>query len=163
MQKINMNGDLLRSHLVKLLEGDQAYMKMEKALKDVPFNIVHSRPEGFPYSIWQLVEHIRISQWDIIEFSKDRAHISPRWPDEYWPVEHAPKDTEQWQNSLEQIEKYQKELIEMINDKRNDLLKPFEWGSGQTLHRQVTVLAEHNAYHTGQILLLKKLLTTKFS
>lgn len=152
------NDKLLRNHLVKLLEGDQAYMKMEKALKEIPFGIVHLKPEGFPYSIWQLTEHIRIAQWDIIEFSKDSNHVSPKWPDEYWPKETGPQDENSWHQSLEKIEKYQLELIDMINDRENDLLKPFEWGSGQTLFREVVVLAEHNAYHTGQIFLLKKLL-----
>jgi len=154
-----MNNDkLLRKHLVKLLEGDHAYMKMEKALKAIPFGIVHLKPEGVPYSIWQLVEHIRIAQWDIIEFSKSSDHISPKWPDKYWPKETGPKNKNHWYQSLEKIEKYQQELTEMVIDSENDLLKPFEWGSGQTLLREVIVLAEHNAYHTGQILLLKKLL-----
>lgn len=152
-------GHILREHLVKLLEGGQAYLKMEEVLDVVPFDIVHLKPKGFPYSIWQLVEHIRISQWDIIEFSKSSGHISPEWPLEYWPKEQGPENMNQWVQSLNSIDKYRQELFEMINDKHNDLLKPFEWGTGQTLLRQTMVLAEHNAYHIGQVALLKKILT----
>ncbi|MGI8893281.1 MAG: DinB family protein, partial [Bacteroidia bacterium] len=143
--------ELIRTQLVKLLEGDQSYRKMENALQELSFDVVHLKPDGFPYSIWQLVEHIRIAQWDIVEFSNSAHHISPKWPDEYWPQETGPKNQQEWKTSLKKIEVYQDELKRMIKDPENDLMKAFEWGSGQTLFREVLFLPEHNAYHMGQI------------
>ncbi|MGI8893168.1 MAG: DinB family protein [Bacteroidia bacterium] len=156
-----MHNETIRKHLVKLLEGNQSYTKMETALQEVPFELIGLKPDGFPYSIWQLVEHIRISQWDIIEFSGSADHVSPKWPDEYWTKETGPKTRHDWQKSLKSITEYQLIFIDIINNPDVDLFSIFDWGSGQTMFREVLVLAEHNAYHTAQILLLKKLLMTR--
>ena len=150
----------LRKQLIKLLEGDQSYRNMEKALRELPFELLGKKPDGFPYSIWQLVVHIHITQWDIIEFSKSENHKSPKWPEEYWKPETGPQDEKEWNLMLDKIEHYQQELKEMVLNEANDLLEPFSWGDGQNLFREVLVLAEHNAYHTGQIFLIKKLLMT---
>ena len=149
---------IVRQQLIKLLKGGQSYRPIEELLSEIPYKIVHLKPEGFPYSIWQLVEHIRIAQWDIVEFSKNSDHVSPKWPDEYWPAEVGPANEQQWNNAIEEILNYRNKFIDLINNSETNVYEAFEWGNGQNMLREVLVLAEHNAYHTGQIILLKKLL-----
>jgi hypothetical protein len=117
--------DVIRNELIKLIIGGNAHAPFEAAIKDIPFLILGKKVGHVPYTIWQLAEHIRITQWDILEFSKGPDHQSPSWPDEYWPAEIAPKDENQWKATLQQILENQKEFIELLNNKSKNLFEPF--------------------------------------
>ncbi|ASZ13640.1 DinB family protein [Chitinophaga pendula] len=144
--------------LIQLLSKGNAHVTFEEAVNDLPAHLRGIQPEGLPYSIWQLVEHIRITQWDILEFSRDPAHVSPAWPDEYWPAETTPATKQDWEHSLEQIKKDRNAFIALIKDPSTDLYTPFPHGDGQHLLREAVLIADHTAYHTGQIILVRRLL-----
>lgn len=150
------NSQLLIDEIVKLLNGGGAHAKLDDALANLPANLRGQRPNGLPYSIWQLVEHIRIAQWDMLEFSKDGNHQSPKWPDEYWPQETEPANEEAWEQSIQQIKKDLAELIELV--KTGDLYSPIPHGSGQTLLREALQAADHTAYHVAEIIVIRRLL-----
>lgn len=147
---------ILITELEKLLNGGGAHVNLNDVTKDIPFNLLGERPYGLPYSIWQLVEHIRIAQWDMLEFSKNGLHESPKWPDEYWPTEPAPETEDQWKASLESINKDIKEFIELIS--QSDLYEPIPHGSGQNILREAFQIADHNAYHVAELVVLRRLL-----
>jgi hypothetical protein len=146
----------LIKELKKLLSGGNAHVALKDATADIPFTLLGERPHALPYSIWQLVEHIRIAQWDMLEFSKDSNHKSPKWPDEYWPKEAAPADQNSWDNSLTQIDDDLKAFIELIQQR--DLYEPFAQGSGQNLLREALQIADHAAYHIAEIVVIRRLL-----
>ncbi len=148
--------EILLTELEQLLRGGTAHAHLKNALKDLPAEQRGEKPHGLPYSIWQLVEHIRIAQWDMLEFSKDAGHESPKWPDEYWPEEAAPKDDEAWNQSIQQIEKDLNEMIALV--KAGDLYHLIPHGTGQNLLREALQVADHTAYHTAEIILLRRLL-----
>jgi hypothetical protein len=150
------NSQILITEIIKLLEGGSAHAKLHDALEGLPANKRGERPHGLPYSIWQLVEHIRIAQWDMLEFSKDGNHQSPKWPDEYWPKETEPANEEAWNASLEQINKDLQELIGLV--KTSDLYALIPHGTGQTLLREALQAADHTAYHVAEIIVLRRLL-----
>jgi hypothetical protein len=116
---------ILITELIKLLEGGGAHATLKDALADVPTDIRGVKPYGLPYSIWQLAEHIRIAQWDMLEFSKDGSHQSPKWPDDYWPKESAPADDEAWQKTIEQINTDREEFITLL--KSGDIYAYSAW------------------------------------
>ncbi len=146
----------LVNEIIKLMNGGTAHASLEDALKDLPAEQRGERPHGLPYSIWQLVEHIRIAQWDMLEFSKDALHESPKWPEEYWPKETAPASEEAWNNSLAQIKKDLQEMTELV--KTEDLHKPIPHGTGQTLLREALQIADHTGYHIAEIIVIRRLL-----
>lgn len=147
---------VLTEELKKILSGGGAHVGLIDATKDIPFALLGERPHGLPYSIWQLVEHIRIAQWDMLEFSKDGNHKSPKWPDEYWPNEVAPADKPTWDKTLKQIDEDLKSFIELVQE--GDLYEPIPHGTGQTLLREALQIADHNAYHTAEIVVIRRLL-----
>jgi len=144
--------------LVDFLRGGHAHATFEDAVKGLPVSLTGVVPEGLPYSIWQIVEHIRIGQWDMLEFSRDASHKSPKWPEEYWPKEAAPADEETWKKSIAQIIDDREAFIGLLNDTSNDLYQPFPWGTGQHLLKEAIMLTDHNGYHTGEIIVIRKLL-----
>ncbi|MFC3563195.1 DinB family protein [Pedobacter jamesrossensis] len=150
------NDGILISELKKLLNGGSAHAGLKDAIDNLPFKLLGLKVQNLPYTIWQLIEHIRIAQWDMLEFSKAGKHTSPRWPDDYWPKELAPKDEETWRKSLNQIDSNRTEFIELMQ--LNDLLKPIEHGSGQNILREALQIADHNAYHIGEIIVIRRLL-----
>lgn len=146
----------LLTELEKLLQGGSAHVGLKKALDGLPPNLRGEKPDRLPYSIWQLVEHIRIAQWDMLEFCKDARHQSPKWPDEYWPKETAPASEETWNASVQQINADLESFIELL--RKADLYKPLPHGSGQTILLEALQLADHNAYHTAEIVVIRRLL-----
>lgn len=150
--------DIDRTILAEMLEGDFAHASFEQAVKNIPIKFTGVKPEGIPYTIWQLCEHIRITQWDIMEFSFNEDHLSPIWPKDYWPSENAPINKKAWEECLKKIHSDRIRFIKEIKNPEQDLYLPFLHGNGQTLFREAILLIDHTSYHTGQIVLIRKLL-----
>lgn len=150
------NQQILLAELAKLLEGGGAHATLDDALEGLPPELRGVKPENLPYSIWQLVEHIRIAQWDMLEFSRDPNHKSPKWPDDYWPKETEPADEDAWQQSVDQIEADRNAFIELL--KSGDIYKRLEHGDGQSILREALQIADHNSYHTAEIIIIRRLL-----
>lgn len=153
-----MNEGPLRKQLIEMLTGEHAHVSLDNALKGMPQKLIGVRPEKIPYSIWQITEHIRITQWDIVEFCKDAKHVSPKWPQGYWPKNEGPEDISEWKESLGTIQREREEMIRMIEDPNKQLLQPFPYGQGQTLLREALLIIAHTSYHTGEIIVVRRLL-----
>ncbi|RZK76506.1 MAG: DinB family protein [Pedobacter sp.] len=147
---------ILIAELNKLLKGGTAHANLKDAVANLPFHLLGETPNNLPYSIWQLVEHIRIAQCDMLEFSRDGHHKSPKWPDDYWPKESAPKDAKEWDNSLKQIDVDLEAFIDLVESK--DLFEQIPHGSGQNILREALQIADHNAYHIAEIIVIRRLL-----
>ncbi|BAV06367.1 hypothetical protein FLA_2383 [Filimonas lacunae] len=140
------------------MNGGNAHISLEKALDNLPPKLRGEKPVNLPYSIWQLTEHIRITQWDILEFSRNPHHVSPQWPDEYWPQEAAP-DVKKWEKTLQSIQSDRNAFVALLEVKDADLFSPFEHAdNGQNLFREAMLIADHTSYHIGQIIVLRRLL-----
>ena len=149
---------ILRDRLVELLRSDHAHVDLEAALDGLPPEQRGACPPGQPHTIWRLLEHLRIAQWDILEFSRDAAHVSPGWPAGYWPEADAPGSEAEWDAARQRDERDLDAFCALLRDPAVDLFTPFPWGSGQNLLREALVLADHQAYHVGQVVLLRQLL-----
>jgi hypothetical protein len=147
----------LRAQLAKLLQGRGAHVPFEQAVAGVPEDVTGVIPPAAETSLWQQLEHLRIAQWDILEFSRDPAHVSPQWPEGYWPTAAAPAEGA-WQESIDRVLADRAAMVALVSDPEADLHTPFAHGSGQTLLREALVVADHNSYHVGQIVLLRRLL-----
>jgi hypothetical protein len=150
--------DPLRKHLLELLEGKSAHVDFDSAVADFPLKRAGDKPDGAPYSAWQLLEHMRIAQWDILEFSRDPKHVSPTWPDGYWPTAEGPPDAAAWRQSVHDFRADLKAMQKLIADPAADLLAPIPHGDGQTLLREGLLVADHNSYHLGQFVMLRRML-----
>jgi hypothetical protein len=145
----------LREHILELLEGKFAHIDLETALKGFPLSKINARPAHSPHSAWELLEHIRLAQWDILEFSRDANHVSPGFPDGYWNKVEASKAD--WQKSIEQVLEDLEAMRELVRDKNIDLFAEIPHGDGQTILREALLVADHNAYHVGQLMLLRRM------
>ena len=152
------NLDPVREHVLQLLKGGQAHVDFDTAVADLPPRLRGVRPKGVPYSAWQLVEHIRIAQWDILEFSHNPKHVSPKWPDGYWPKKPAPPSPAAWNKSVKAVRSDMRAIQALVANPKRDLFAPLPHGDGQTLLREALLVADHNAYHIGQLVLLRRLL-----
>ena len=148
----------LREHLVYLLTGGGAHVSFDAAVARFPASLRGARHSGVPYSAWEILEHLRIAQWDILEFSRDAQHKSPEWPSGYWPVKPAPPDEKAWDKSLRAFRKDLKAMCALVEDESTDLYAKIPHGDGQTLLREALLVADHNAYHVGQLVLVRKAL-----
>ena len=148
----------LRAQLVKLLEGRGAHADFDEAVKDLPPRLRGAKLEKAPHSAWELIEHLRIAQWDMLEFSRNPKHESPKWPKGYWPQTAEPPDARAWEASLEAFRRENKEMRDLVADPGSDLFTPFEHGDGQTLLREALQVADHNAYHIGELVFLRRAL-----
>jgi hypothetical protein len=148
----------LVENLVHLVEKGNAHISLDEALNNIPFSVLGKKLDNLPYTIWQLAEHIRIAQWDLLEFSRNAKYISPQWPDGYWPKEAAPKSEDEWLNCLTQIKADRKSFVTLIKNSGSNLYRAFEYGDGQSLLKEALVLADHNSYHTGEIIIMRRLL-----
>jgi len=146
----------IRDHLLELLEGRSAHIAIEPALKDFPAVKINENVGGSPHTAWQLLEHIRIAQWDILDFCRNENYREMKWPDDYWPKKSGTPD--QWHDSLRQVLSELQEMRDLVADESVDLFAKIPWGSGQTILREALLIADHNAYHLGQIVLIKKML-----
>jgi uncharacterized damage-inducible protein DinB len=146
----------LRSQLITALSGREAHVDFDSAVKDFPAHLRAVKPPGAPHTAWQLLEHMRIAQHDILEFSRDPSHQSPDWPEGYWPKNDAPPDAKAWDRSVQAFKHDFRELEKLAGDSHLDLYKPFAHGTGQNLLREILLVATHNSYHLGQLMFLKK-------
>jgi hypothetical protein len=148
----------LREHVVALLERGDAHVRFEEAVADWPTALRGARPAGQPFTPWRLLEHIRISQWDIVAFTNNPTHVSPEWPRGYWPPDDAPPDARAWETSVAQVIRDRRAMKQLVTDPGRDLFARLPHGTGQTVLREALVLADHTAYHVGQLVLLRRLL-----
>ena len=148
----------LRQHLLDLLKGGNAHVKFEEVVKNFPERLRGKKPEGQPHTAWRLLEHMRIAQWDIVEFSRNSRHVSPEWPEGYWPEGDAPPSAAAWDKSVKQFRADLKAMQELVQDAQTDLYARIPWGDGQTILREALLVADHNAYHLGELLMVRRLL-----
>jgi hypothetical protein len=148
----------LRQHIVILLKGRGAHADFEAAVAGLPAHLRGAKPTGAPHSAWQLVEHLRIAQWDILEFTRDPKHVSPAWPEGYWPATEAPPTDSAWDASLAKFRNDLETMQSLVSNPETDLLAPLAHGQGQTILREALLAADHNAYHIGQVVMLRNLL-----
>lgn len=154
-----MNHDrALREQLVWLLEKGHAHVTFEPAIEDIPADARGRKPPNVPHSPWRLLEHMRIAQWDILEFSRNPEHISPEFPDGYWPDNDAPPDERAWDESIRAFRADLQAMQDLITGEATDLFAPIPHGRGQTLLREALLLADHNAYHVGQLVVVRRAL-----
>ncbi|WKN46084.1 DinB family protein [Tunicatimonas pelagia] len=148
----------LRQQLVKHLEGGEAFVPLDTIVHNIPFDKLGMVPDGLPYSLWQQFYHLRYTQLDILEFCRNPTYASVKWPDNYWPSETKPEDWQQWNRIVNAYFSERSELAELTTNPKNNLMKPLSHGEGQMLLREVLLVIEHTAYHTGQILIILRLL-----
>jgi hypothetical protein len=148
----------LRDHVLYLLRGGGAHLHFDTAMAGVPAELRGTKPAGIPHSPWRLLEHLRIAQWDILEFSRNPNHVSPRFPDGYWPIDDAPPDADAWDKSIAAFRADLQAMCDLVADPATDLFVPFPHGEGQTILREALLVADHNAYHLGQLVLLRRAL-----
>jgi DinB superfamily len=153
-----MDDKILREHLRKLLEGHEAHADWKSALKELPARLRGTRPTGAPHSAWELLEHARIAQWDILEFSRDAKHVSPDWPSGYWPKNAEPPSAAAWDKSVKSFHEDLQSMVKLVTNPKTDLAAKIPHGSGQTILREALLIADHNSYHLGQFIQLQRLL-----
>ncbi len=152
------NEILLQKQLVKLLTSTEAHADFEAAVKDIPEGQRGKKPKGAEHSPWQLLEHLRIAQWDILEYAINPKHKSPEFPEGYWPKSPAPASNAEWEESVRGFRRDLKRLCDLVMDESTDLYAKIPHGEGQTILRQALLTADHNAYHIGQFVLVRRLL-----
>lgn len=153
-----MSDQALRSHLLYLLEGGGAHLHFEHAIAELPPELRGAKVERVPHTAWRLLEHMRIAQWDILEFSRNPRHVSPDFPEGHWPEGDAPPNASAWDQSVQQFQADRQAIMDMVADPATDLYKPIPHGDGQTILREALLVADHNAYHLGQLVLLRRCL-----
>jgi len=146
----------LRDHLLYLLKGGGAHANIDDAMGDWPVQLAGVKVANFPHTAWMLLEHMRIGQWDIVEFSRNSKHVSPKWPEGYWPASEAPADEKAWIASMAAFKKDLRTMERLVSDRKVDLYARIPWGDGQTILREALLGADHNAYHLGQLVMLRK-------
>jgi hypothetical protein len=149
----------LREHLLYLLRGGGAHIDFDSLVADFPSAAINRKAAGVPYTPWHVVEHMRIAQWDILEFSRNAAHVSPKWPEGYWPAPDAEADEAAWQQSIAAFRADLAAMVEFVADPATDLFARIPHGDGQTILREALLVADHNAYHLGVLTTLKRALT----
>jgi hypothetical protein len=148
----------LRQHIVKLLTSGEAHADFESALKDLPAHLRGQRPKGAEHSPWEILEHMRIAQWDILDFSVNPNYKHREWPAEYWPKSPAPAGDAEWNQSIRSFLKDRESLCDLVANESTDLFAKIPHGDGQTILREALLAADHNAYHIGELVLVRRLL-----
>src|SRR5690242_6385760 len=148
----------LRKHVIYVLNGGGAHVNIEAAMARFRAARRGKKSKGAPHTAWQLLEHMRIAQWDILEFSRNPKHVSPEFPAGYWPNSEAPPTDRAWNESLRKFRADLEAMVTLVSDPKTDLFAPIPHGDGQTILREALLAADHNAYHVGQLILLRRLL-----
>ncbi|HMN29307.1 MAG TPA: DinB family protein [Caldilineaceae bacterium] len=154
-----MNSDqVVRQQLCFLLDGGGAHMRFDEAVADFPLEQINTRPPNVPYTFWHLLEHLRITQWDILEFVRNPAHVSPTWPEGYWPAPSAQADPAQWQQTRDRFHADLHQLRQLVEDVHTDLYSDLPHAAGYTILREILLVADHNAYHIGELGILRQIM-----
>jgi len=148
----------LRQELDRLLSGKGAHVDFDAAVADFPLKLRGVRPKGAAHSAWETLEHLRIAQWDMLEFSRDAKHVSPEWPAGYWPETAEPAGAAAWDKSVKTFQRDLAAMRQLVADPKSDLFSAFAHGEGQTLLREALQMADHNAYHVGELVVLRRML-----
>lgn len=148
----------MREQLAKHLNGGEAFKPIDDFLTEIPFDKLGVRPHGLPYSFYELFYHIAYAQKDILNFIVSEIYKAPNWPDDYWPKNKAPENEKEWKQLVSKYFEVRQELRDFMLDDANDLLKPVKNGDNQTLFREILLVLEHTAYHTGQLAVILRLL-----
>lgn len=148
----------LRDHLLFLLRGGGAHISFDDFIAAFPIDLINREIEGVPYTPWQVLEHMRIAQWDILEFSRGASHVSPKFPEGYWPAAGVVADAEKWNETVRTYRSDLQALAELVDDPSVDLFAQVRHGDGQTILREALLVADHNAYHLGTLALMKRVL-----
>jgi DinB family protein len=151
---------IVREQLRALLEGGNAHMTFDEAVANFPREQMNTKPQNVPYTPWQLLEHIRMAQWDILEFIRNPQYVSPPWPEGYWPAESVQTDEVAWKKTLASFRADQYSLLELVADPKVNLYTPIPHGDGQTILREILVVADHNAYHIGEFATYRQVMGT---
>ena len=151
---------VLRQQLLALLRGGNAHMGVEQAVADFPPDSINTRPPSVPYTPWHLLEHIRIAQWDILEFVRNPHHVSPEWPEGYWPQPEEQADETKWQATIAAIQADLRAIQQMAEDPNIDLSAPLSHAKDYTVLRELLLVADHNAYHIGEFAILRQVMGT---
>jgi hypothetical protein len=146
----------LRKELDRLLAGKGAHADFDAAVADFPAKLRGVKPEGAPHTAWELLEHLRIAQADMLEFSRDPKHVSPAWPAGYWPEKAEPDSAKDWVQSVKAFQRDLAAMRKLVSNPKSDLFTPFAHGEGQTLLREAMQMADHNAYHVGELIFLRR-------
>jgi hypothetical protein len=154
------NDQALRDHLLALLRGGNAHISFDDFVNGFSAERCGTLVEGLPYTAWQVLEHMRIAQWDILEFCRASNHASPKWPEGYWPRPDEHGNDELWKETVEQFRGDLKQFEELISDPASDLFAKIPHGNGQTLLREALLVADHNSYHLGVLVVIDRLLKT---
>ena len=149
----------LRDHVLYVLRGEGAHITFEDFVADFPSELCGQRVEGLPYTAWQVLEHIRIAQWDILEFSRNPKHVSPKWPEGYWPPQNELGTPELWHDSIRKVREDLNQMQELVADPSTDLFAKIPHGTGQTILREALLLADHNSYHLGALVVMGRILS----
>lgn len=161
VRRMSRENKALRTHLLHLLRGEGAHLDFEKAIAGLPAELRGVKSPGTSVTAWRLLEHLRIAQWDILEFSRNPKHKSPKWPEGYWPEGDAPPNDAAWRQSVERFRADLKAMQNLVKNPATDLFVPISsgpGGDGQTVLREALLVADHNAYHLGQLVMLRRLL-----
>jgi hypothetical protein len=148
----------LRDHVLYLLRDGGAHLSFDKAVAGLPAKLRGAKPAGVPHTPWRLVEHMRLAQWDILEFSRNPRHVSPEFPEGYWPKGDGPPNPAAWNASLKAFRNDLKEMEKLVDDPDTDLFARIPLGEGQTILREALLVADHNAYHLGQLVVIRRML-----
>ena len=148
----------LRRHLVELLKGGSAHARFDEVIDGIPAKLRGRKPAGMPHSPWMLLEHLRLAQRDILEFSRNPKHVSPDWPQGYWPGTDVSPGAGAWTSSIRAFRQDLKAMQNLVRNPKTDLYARIPWGDGQTILREALLLADHNAYHLAQLVDLRRLL-----
>ena len=155
--ELSRRDKVLREHLLYLLRGGGAHLGFEKGVVDLPAELRSARVPGSDLTAWRLLEHLRLAQWDILEFSRNPRHRSPKFPDGYWPQGDTPGSPEAWRESVERFRTDLKAIEALVKNPATDLFAAIPGGDGQTVLREALLVADHNAYHLGQLVMLRRL------
>jgi DinB superfamily len=150
--------DSLRTHVIELLDGGHAHLDFEAAIAALPSELRGAKPKGSPHTPWRLVEHMRIAQWDILRFSIDPHHVSPEFPLGYWPQGDGPDDRAAWDRSVAEFRADLQAMKDLVANPQTDLFAKIPHGQGQTILREALLVADHNSYHLGQLVTVRRLL-----
>jgi hypothetical protein len=151
---------LLRDQTIRLLQGGMAHLTFDDAIADFPLDRINERPPNVPYTPWHILEHLRLSQWDILDFVRNPDYRELSWPRDYWPASDAVTDAAGWERTIAQFRADFAAVCALVTDPQTDLTARIPWGDGQTILRELLLVADHNAYHIGEFAILRQVMGT---